>query len=350
MTDLATRFGAFARVTRVRAPLYSRLSAGIAGSALVGQLFRDAPEPARVPVNLFAAVHFLLLGEPDAPLARFYPDLTDGTDPADPVPAFLEFCAGRAEPLRALLASRVPQTNEVGRSALLLAGLAQLGDEPLALLDVGASAGLNLLLDRFAYLDAQGNRLGSSTVSVACSVRGDRPGAVGPHGLADGFPAISARLGLDAAPVDPADPAAVRWLEACVWPDQADRLVRLRAAIALLREHPVAVRRGDAVDGLAPALADLGGSTPVVTTSWTLCYLDPDRQRAFAAEVDRLGRSRGLTWLWAEAPAQVPVLPVPDALTDDHATLLGVTTWRDGVRTDRLLARCHDHGAWLNWY
>jgi hypothetical protein len=350
MTDLAARFAAFSRATRTRAPLYSRLSAGIAGNDLVERLFADAPSPARVPVNLFAAVHFLLLGESDAPLARFYPDLAAHPEGGDPVPAFLAFCAERAEPVGALLASRLPQTNEVGRSSLLLAGLAQLAAEPVTLLDVGASAGLNLLLDRYAYLDAQGHLLGQSTVTVPCSVRGVRPGAEGAHGLADRFPAISARLGLDATPVDLSDPVAVRWLEACVWPDQADRLARLRAAIDIAHAHPVQVRAGDAVADLAAVLAELDADSAVVATSWALCYLAFDRQREFMAELARLGASHDFSWVWAEAPERVRVLPVPTALAGDRATLLGLSTWRGGVRSDRLLARCHDHGGWLNWY
>ncbi len=348
MENLATRFRAFARSARSRAPLYARLSAGIAGSTQVERLFAGVPAPARVPVNLFAAVHHLLLAGPDATLARFYPNLAAVVDPGDPVPAFLEFCAGHAAEINSLLVTRLPQTNEVGRSALLLAGIAQLGDGPVALLDVGASAGLNLLLDRFAYSDGHGNGLGDGPVVLDCSVRGVRPGAVGPHGLADRLPRVSDRLGLDLDPVDPSDPEAARWLAACVWPDQADRFDRLERALAMASETPATVVRGDAVDDLAATLDRLDGRA-VVTTTWVLAYLDHPRQADFVGELDRLGGTRDLAWVWAESPEVVGVLPVPADLSGDPVTVLGVTTWRGGVRSDRCLARCHPHGYWLQW-
>lgn len=350
MGALAARFRAFAHSTRSRAPLYSRLSAGIAGSPLLATLFADAPAPGRVPVNLFAAVHHLLLAEADAPLARFYPNLTAVPDAGDPVPDFLTFCADRSDRLRELLATRLPQTNEVGRSALLLAGTAQLGDGPVALLDVGASAGLNLLLDRFSYSDACGHLLGDGPVHLECSVRGSRPGAVGAHGLADRVPAVADRIGLDLNPVDPAEEESARWLEACVWPDQADRFERLSRALDLAAGDPAPVVRGDAVDDLAATLGRLDPTVPaVVTTSWVLAYLDVGRQAEFVAGLDRIGTVQDLSWVWVEAPEVVSALPVPVDLSGDPVTVLGLTTWRGGVRTDRPLARCHPHGYWLHW-
>jgi hypothetical protein len=302
-----------------------------------------APETARVPVNLFAAVHDLLLADRTDRLARFYPNLTEHPDGGDPMPEFLAFCSARAPQLRASLATRFPQTNEIGRSALLLVGFDHLEPGPKAHLDLGASAGLNLMVDRLAYRDIDGGQLGESEVVLECSVRGE------PHQLARSLPEITGRLGLDVAPVDPTDAAALRWLKACVWPDQADRFRRLEAAIELMGRHPVELWQGDVVNDLARALDHLSGlGHPVVTTSWVLCYLDEDRQRAFVAELERLGAGRDLSWVWAEAPPQVGVLPVRPDLEGLEGTALGVTTWRGGVRTDTSLARCHEHGYWLH--
>ncbi|CAL8973350.1 hypothetical protein PROP_01148 [Propionicimonas sp. T2.31MG-18] len=345
MASLSARFAAFSRTTRRRAPLYSRLSDGIATSALLPELYADAPRPARVPVTLFAAVHYLLLGEPGTELARHYPNLTPPGERAggDPVPVFLDFCARHVTRIRELVATRLPQTNEIGRSALLVAGLGQLGGGPWAQLDVGASAGLNLMLDRLAYDDGHGV-LGGGELVVECSVRPDG------RRLAPAVPEISSRLGLDTSPVDLADPDAARWLEACVWPDQEDRFRRLERAVALFRADPVPVRRGDAVADLAGALGDLGPGSPVVTTSWALCYLDAAAQSAWVDELDSHGEASELSWVWVESPHQVPVLPVEGDLVGSDATVLGTTTWRDGVRTDRALARCHPHGYWLSWF
>jgi hypothetical protein len=341
---LAAHFTNFAAVARSRAPLYARLSAGIADSPLLPLLFEDAEGPARVPVILFAAVHDLLLADRTASLARFYPNLAERPDPGDPVPEFLDFCAAHAAAIRQTVATRLPQTNEIGRSALLLAGFDRLEATELAHLDVGASAGLNLMVDRLAYRDGSGGQLGTSAVVLDCAVRGD------PHRLARALPVIGARLGLDAHPIDTGDAGARRWLEACVWPDQADRFRLLEAALELEGRQPVEVRRGDAVDDLAEAVASLaGGGHPVITTSWVLCYLTPERQQAWREEVERLGAGTDLSWVWAEAPARVDILPVPADVAASETTTLGITTWRDGKRTDRTLAKCHPHGYWLRW-
>ncbi len=337
-------FTAFSATTRRRAPLYSSISARIADAPLLLNLMLAAPEPARVPVNLFAAVHDLLLADRSDRLARYYPNLTKEPDRGDPMPEFLAFCSARAPLIQASLATRFPQTNEIGRSALFLAGFDHLESGPLAHLDLGASAGLNLMVDKLAYRDADGGVLGSSEVVLDCKIRGE------PGRLAGSLPEIRTRLGLDIAPIDPSDAAGLRWLKACVWPDQADRFHSLEAAIELLGRHPVVIRRGDVVDDLASAVdAVAGGGHLVVTTSWVLCYLEADRQRAWLSELERLGARLDLSWVWAEAPSQVGVLPVAPGLAASESTLLGVTTWRQGVRSDRTLARCHQHGYWLHW-
>lgn len=353
----AADFEAFAVTTARRAPLYARLSTALAGMELPGRLFEAAPPPARVPVNLFAAVHHLLLAQPDVPLARFYASLTPEPDRGDPVPAFIAFCEANAEAISELVATRLPQTNELGRSALLLAGFGALDrairdrhdPDGFAHLDVGASAGVNLQIDRLAYADGRGNRLGESAIELRCEVRGERPGVTGRHGLADALPRISDRLGLDASPIDPADAAAARWLRACVWPDQADRSQRLEAALRLVAADPPRLLAGDAVADLAEAVASLGAGMPVVTTSWVLCYLGAPQQREFPAELGRLAAGRDLAWIWAEAPERVVSLPVTAELATSPDTILGISWWRAGSRTDLVLARCHPHGYWLEW-
>jgi hypothetical protein len=341
--SVAVHFARFAETARRRAPLYARLSTALAQWPGLDGLYADAPAPARVPVTLFAAVHYLLLERPDDPLARFYPNLAgERTDPGDPVPEFLAFCSDRADELRALVSTRLPQTNEIGRACLLVAGFGTLPPGPKAHLDVGTSAGLNLMLDRLAYSDGAGV-IGNSDLVLECSVRPDG------SRLAAAPPAIASRLGLDANPIDLTDASDSRWLEACVWPDQADRFQRLERAIALFRSDPVPVRRGDAVADLATALDELDDGAPVVTTSWALCYLDAAAQGAWEQELERIGAAVDLTWVWVESPVQVPVLPTGPAFAGSDATLLGVSTWRGGVRSDRVLARCHPHGYWLGW-
>ena len=146
------------------------------------------------------------------------------------------------------------------------------------------------------------------------------------------------------------DDAQARWLEACVWPDQADRFHRLVAAIAIARDHPPEIVRGDAVAALAPTVDLVGAAAhPVVTNSWVLNYLTGDQRSAYLAELDRIGAQRDLSWVYAEAPALIPELPVAPDPKDPHRTVLSLARWRSGQRTVRHLATVHPHGFWIHW-
>ena len=177
---------------------------------------------------------------------------------------------------------------------------------PLAHLDVGTSAGLNLLLQRYRYRYEPGGEVGTdSTVVLECGTRGPVP-------VPTAMPAVAARRGLDRAPVDITDPVQRRWLEACVWPDQVDRFVRLRAALAIAAESPPPVVTGDAVaDTPAHVRAMASSGHPVVTNTWVLNYLTGHDRTAYLGALEGLGRELDLSWLFAESPPLVPELPVP---------------------------------------
>lgn len=357
--ELAQRFRQFADTTaRSGAPLYARLSASIADDGDLLALLGHAPETQQLPVLLLAGVHAMLLGDRADPLASrlaaHYPNLARSGDVADGDPAqlFREFALDRADELAALISACGTQTNEVGRCAQFLPLLGLLDDElrtsdepaRLAHVDVGTSAGLTLLLPRYGYEYAPGGRVGGpAPVELRCST-------VGPLPVPTNMPSITCSIGLDRAPINVLDDAEVRWLEACVWPDHADRFARLVAAIGMAREQPPDVRRGDAVEGLDKVVGDAAAhGHPVVTNSWVLNYLTDDARRAYVAELDRLGNEGDLSWIIAEAPAQTPGLPVVAAAPDEELTVLSLVRWRDGVRTTARLGTTHPHGYWINW-
>lgn len=346
LDELARRFRAFGAETAKRAPLYSRLAERIADDPSTCRLLLHAPDEQRLPVLLFACVHLLLLTEPDQPLARYYPNLTADVDATDPYPAFRQFCAAHEGRLAGLLGTRSTQTNEVGRCAMLIPALGLVAGEvgPVALIDVGSSGGLNLLVDRYEYHYEPGGAVGGpSPVVLTCGTRGDVP-------IPDHCPTVAARIGLDRSPIDLTDPDAARWLEACVWPDQADRFHRLHAAIGMAQHDAPVVRAGDAVEDLADTIAVVAApGHPVVLNTWVLNYLSDEQRREYVAELDRLGGSFDLSWIYAEMPALVNGIPVPDDPDREHRTVVSLIRWRDGVRTVEHMADAHPHGFWMHW-
>ena len=227
--------------------------------------------------------------------------------------------------------ARRTQTNEPARCATLLPALASLPG-PLALIEVGASAGLTLLFDRYSY-DYDGHLIAGSdpeAPTLRCAARGPVP-------LPAGVPAIAWRAGLDLNPLDVTRDDDVRWLSCLVWPGESDREERLAAAVASARRDPPPVYRGDLRTDL-PALAVRApaGTTLVIYHSAVLAYVAAEDRERFARTV----RGLAAIWLSSEAPGVVPGLPLTDFR--EGTFVLG-----HGGRTP--LALADGHGTWLHW-
>jgi len=371
--DLQQSFRLFARSAR-DSPVYEAICLGAADEPEVLALMDEAPPRQRRPNLLLAAVHYLLLGGVDDPLATHYdtvaawradphrpaspaagPDPTDGPfDPAAVFDDFVGFCRRHRDDLVPLLATRATQTNEVGRCAALLPAFCTVAGahgRALALVDLGASAGLNLLFDHYAYDYGAAGTAGdpASTVRLSCEVRaGELPTL--------GLPDIAFRTGLDEHPVAVTDQDGCLWLLACQWPGHLERFLRMRDALDLARRipSPPEVHRGDFIDDLG-SLVDRVPAGPHLCLyhSWAASYLSHERQHDLAEAVHALAVRRPLSWLFAESPSETPGLPhpaVPVGGDARYATALVLVDWDGGQPHARRLADMHPHGRWLRWW
>ena len=322
--DVRRRFQRFAeRECKGYSDLYYTLALAVSEDDDVLAFIAGMPD---TQPNLFFACVQLLTGPDDMP--------TTGA-------GLRTFVKERARELGDVLRSRRTQTNEVGRCAMVLPALPP---GPLALLEVGASAGLCLLLDHFHYdygSHAVGER--SSSVRVRCAVTGRVP-------IPAAIPRIVWRRGLDARPIDVRDDDAVRWLLACVWSEHRERRRRLEAAIALARMDPPVVSAGDLVDDLPAALDEVPNDAQlVVFHSAVLTYVSPDRRQAFADLLAEASRRREIVWVSNEAPGNIREITALAPAQSDHRFLLGRTRFTDGRRRDELLGLAHPHGGELTW-
>ena len=242
--------------------------------------------------------------------------------------------------VRATVLSRATQTNEVGRCATLLPVLAGLPG-PLALLEVGASAGLCLYPDRYSYRypgHAVDPADGPSRVVLECAVGGDAP-------LPDALPEVVWRGGIDLNPLDVRDDDAMRWLQTLVWPEHEDRRARLAAAVDLAREDPPTLVRGDlneALPGLVEQVPD--DATLVVFHSAVLAYLSAEERDLFALQ---MAVTRG-HWVGNEGPRVLPAVaatapegPPAGAAVGPAPFVLGLDGWA--------VAWTEGHGRALHW-
>jgi hypothetical protein len=339
----ARRFQWFAADVE-RVPMYQRIVLAASEDEEVMALMEEAPDRQRRPNLLLAAVHDLLLAGDDDALARWYPTVNGGEPPpaADVYPAFRSFVDSHRAAIVDMLRTRSTQTNESNRSCLWRAALPAVGatvDAPIALLELGASAGLNLCFDRYTY-DFDG---GSAGALMQCTIRSGAPPVDRP------IPEIAARAGLDLHPIDVRDDVQVRWLKACVWPEHLERHRRFDSAVAIAREDPPRIEPGDLVDDLGSVVATLPVDAHlVVVNSWVLTYLDRDRRVGLESRLGAIGADRPVTWLTAEAPTVVAWAGelVHDA---EFFSAVGVARWRDGSLSRQLLAKVHAHLEWMEW-
>jgi len=294
--------------------LYAAWAAGVEHDAAVLELIITLPRPKRQPNLIFACAR--LTG---APLAGY--------------PAFRTWLLENWPAVAAEARVRATQTNEPRRLTAIMPILASIGPR-VALIEVGASAGLCLYPDRYSY-DYSGRRVdpvdGPSPVVLAAETTGPVPLPVHP-------PEVVWRAGLDLNPLHVGDPADVTWLQTLVWPEQTERRRRLDAAMAIARADPPLLVAGDAANDLAALAARAPTGVPLVIVSpAVLVYLSPTDRSAFAAAVTGLGR-----WISLDGAG---VLPQVDALLPEPPVPGEFIVSLDG----RPVARCGAHGQTLDW-
>lgn len=324
-------------------PLMTRLLAGAAddlegGGPTAALMAPHEGDPrGTVPeLRLAGALHRLVLERRAPALAVHYP--TVGGTPGDVWPAARAVIADQLDDLRPLL-RRPVQTNEVGRSAALYGGLLHVTAAtglPVRLLEVGASAGLNLHVDRFRYDIADGVVLGEPGSPVRLA--GPWSGPFPPYDVA---PRLVERRGCDPAPLDPASAADRLTLTSYVWADQLERFERLRAALQVAAARPHPVERLPASAYLERELAvPAPGVSTLVWHSVVWQYFDPGERRRVTELLDDAG---------ARATDEAPLLRLslePRRLEGD-GFVVELTSWPGGDSV--VLADAEGHGPPVRW-
>ena len=311
------RYRAFAGVeARGMSARYEDWAHGVAGDPATIALIDELPSPKRQPNLVFSSARYL-----GAPMRGY--------------DAFRDWLHEHWPDVRATALTHATQTNEAARCALHVPALAGI-EAPLALLEVGASAGLCLYPDRYSYRYSGHPRLdpgdGPSAVVLDCEVQG-------PVRVPNRLPEVAWRGGIDLNPLDVRRPDDVAWLDALVWPEHDDRRERLRAAAAIAASDPPRIVAGDLNDRVAALAAEApADATLVVLHTAVLMYLDEAGRARFADLVRDLPGH----WLSVEGRAVTPGIRVRDDV-ENHSTDLVLAL--DGVQ----LAWAQPHGRAIRW-
>ncbi len=323
---------------RNASPLYAHLCGEAADDPDVLALVSEADRNTQITNLLFGAVHYLLLSGIAHPLTDFYPDLVAAPRPsAEAYPSFREFCLEHAEDIQQLVTTRRVQTNEVGRCAGLAVAFGLIArrtsGRPLALVEIGASAGLHLLWDRYHYDFGSAGHLGDGPVRISCEPRGAWLPPV-PKAM----PQVAFRVGVDLHPIDARDEDTVRWLRALIWPEHADRVRRFNAALGLAREYPPHIVAGNAPDVLIDVLAGVPeDSILCLYHSYTLNQMPPAVRAETLDRITAISKHRKLVRVAQEWYAE------------QEQPHLELYSYEGGGAQREHLACCESHGRWIEW-
>lgn len=318
--------------------LIERMADDIRAGGPVAELIADWPTNPRadaLSLRLAGALHAAALTNRDPALAAVYPANSPNWRMEDLWPVARAFLAREQDWVRDFLRS-APQTNETRRSIALLAAFLTFAQDwrgPLDMLEIGASAGLNLNWDRFSY------RTGSWSWGAEGLVRIDTDWR-GPSPPVDAPVSVRSRAASDLNPLDIRDPAERLRLKSYIWADQSDRLARFDGAVALAIESGAHVERADAAEWLRSKLAERReDAATVVYHSIFLQYPPRESREAIAAAIEDAGvratSSAPLAWVRLEPEALM------DRVRDSPRMVIDLITWPGGER--RILGYTDGH-------
>jgi hypothetical protein len=342
--SLARDFRDFA-ATRCRdfgSELYEKISLAIADDEEMLQLAGFAHRKP-VPHLFMAAVHYLLLQGAPHPLYYFYyPDESGSIKSPDKAfPNFKDFCLQHTDEIKEILTHRMVQTTHVTRCSALLPAFSLIADQyaqgkPLALVEFGSSAGLNLFWDGYGYTYHSRNgapvRVGiDSKIQVDCELRGSKR----PHNLA--IPQVSSRIGMDLHPIDVHDSKEVAWLQALIWPEHRKHSMLLQESAELARAQSVKVLEGNAVDMLPQMLREAPKDAFLcVFASFVVYQFSDEEQHRLYNIIEAESKKRNFAWLSLE-------------WHDKISPSMEIIACVDGRRELKTLLRCDGHGDWIEW-
>lgn len=357
-------FRRFRSSSWTKSPVLDYVVPRLAHEPNVMDLLRPLPAAKQHPVSLLVAMRYLMLNgvAGDHVLTRMY-DLPEGRWGRDAaLIGFLSFCDNFHGQLKTVMSERNVQTNEVKRGLVLLPAILEVGrlvNRPLALIEFGASAGLNLMFDShdygYRYADGfesrfladphpRGSRSEKDHLLLTTAI-----GARAPH-LNSPFPEIRVRSGIDLNPLDPANADDAAWLRAAIWPSDVQCMQRLDRALDLAaRNRDRVVQRGDMLTDTPALLDDIDPRLDVcLFSSNVTTWMSSAQHDQFTRMLVDVSRQRSIWFISFEEPGTIQGLDVPRGVRSDEF-LLALQKYEGGEVESRLLGVAQGRVDYLNW-
>ncbi|WP_375199329.1 DUF2332 domain-containing protein [Bacillus sp. RS11] len=265
LAKLSKQFRTFAKnECENSSPLYEHLANKIADDDEMLKIATFVPQGQPVPNLFLAGVHYLLSSSKDE-LVHFYPSFTTTPKPINEVyPVFKAFVLSHSDELKALFQEKLVQTNEIRRCSYLYPMMTEIYErhqKPLAFIEIGASAGLQLGMDRYNYY--YNEKLHITNSENAFVLSSENRGESLPASITNP-PVVCQRIGIDLNPIDIHDEEELRWLQALIWPEHQERRLLLNQALPILKELNLQLMKGDAIKLLKEISSDINPDAMLV--------------------------------------------------------------------------------------
>jgi len=315
--------------------LYEYLSLNIAEDNELLDLCLHAKEGQPVPNLLFGAVHYLLLNGRDHVLSQYYPSVV--ANPLDVDGSFIhfkEFCRQYRREVTTILQSKLVQTNEVRRCAYLYPSFCYMFNKvkkPLALIEIGTSAGLQLLWDKYSYSYGTNEIYGDqhSILHITSEMRG-----VETPILLKEFPPVASKVGLDLHISDVRNKEDYLWLKSLIWPEHKERLEVFESAVICFKGNPVELLEGDGVALLTDVMKGVPDDTLIGIFHTHVANQIPEKSKRILIEkIQKMGENRDVFHLY-------------NNMWDRK---LHLDYFIDGVDYKEIIGEADGHGRWFEW-
>lgn len=322
-------------------PLYYDLSKQIAGDEELLHICKFVKEGQPVPNLFLAAVHFFVLKNESDLLAGYYPSVTGQKTKAIPFDLFKAFVQQHREGIIGLLQHRIVQTNVLTRCNYLLpvfSTILSCTNKPATIIDIGASAGLNLNFDHYQYYHDDKKVYGDSRIKLHCQIRDGKVPEIRP------FNCALRKIGIDQHLIDPTDADDLVWLQALIWPDQTERFAMLTEALQAPCFSEIKRIAGSTIADFKKAIEAVDPAETLIIYATHVLYQFTEKFLCeFYAFLDATGQNRDFYFLSAEATKAVQT-----KYGVTHTAVV-LTTYKNKIKQETLLAETNGHGNWLKW-
>jgi hypothetical protein len=293
--------------------------------------------------NLFlSAVHFLLIKNPQEKLAQYYPTITGKSSNLIPFDLFKSFVLENEDAIVEIIQTKIVQTNVINRCSYLMPIFSEIihkGNKPTTIIDIGTSAGLTTNWDQYSYMYDGFAQIGTSSVVV----KSDPKNVVLPPIY---FPISQpiTKIGIDQNIIDISDEYETRWLKALVWADHIERFQTMDAALSLLKTSGLKRIEASKVSEFEEIINQVPhDQNLIIYSTFTFYQFTLEMIAEFWEMLDRIGKTRNLHFLSAEGLRSY----LEKYNTKDMVVEL--TSYIDGIKTQKLVCRTNGHGNWIDW-